>query len=282
MESLNPKHFFLSRSDSSLSGDIVHEEPEIKTFATLLSENKGWLFKQIYKFLRRYRVWIRILLTLILVLGFAVISSMSYKTGFYQGIEEWEKLSRTVHSLKRAINEFQLENQSLKQERTTLLQQQAIKETEYYNMLTQLKKLTLENAELKEDKLLYQSVMEKPQQNKILALKKFHLYPSDDQNHFRYQLLLTSLMTQKKLLQGDIVMAISGKIEGRVITLPVRYLPEPVLPQQLRFKFKQFQELSGTLTLPSGFQPKMMILNVVVNSQPHIKIEKRMPWVVES
>lgn len=270
-----PKSKLLASSRSK------RHEQEIKTLGVLLFENKGRLFKQIYKFFRRYRVWIRIGLTIVIVVAFLMISSFSYKTGFYQGVEEWEKQSRAIHNLKRAVLEFQSENQNLKKENISLLQQKTIKETENLNILEQLKQLTLENTELKEDKLLYQSVMEAPRSN-ALALKQFHLYPGERPNHFRYQLLLTSLLMHKKLMQGEVTMAISGKLGDREISIPLRYLPESVPSKQLGFAFKQFQELSGTMVLPTDFEPKFIVVSIVTHTTPKVNISQRVPWFVES
>lgn len=282
MESLNPKHFYLVYDANSSSHDIVHHSDEIRTPVALIVENKEWIIKKFYKYLRRHRGWVRVAIVAALVIGFFSISSISYKIGFHKGIEEWEKLRSNLFSLKQAVGQYKEENQQLRLSLTALSQQQTIKSIEYDKLSNQLKALSLENADLKEDKTLYQSVLGKANTNQILAFKKFHLYPKESPNHYRYQLIISSLKQQRKWIQGEVLMAISGKLDDKAITIPVRYLPQPISPQNMRIKFKQFQELSGELLLPPSFTPKMVTFIVNISGQPETSIQQNYPWFIEA
>lgn len=148
--------------------NILHNPNEIKTLQQLFAEHWPWFIKRGYKYLRRYRSWVRLLLSFILVLTFFILTTESYKAGFHQGADEWEKLRTSLFKMKQMVTRMQTENQLLRQELTALKQQHEIKSVELQSVLAQLKQLTAENAELKEDKLLYQSVLGKPNQRDSL------------------------------------------------------------------------------------------------------------------
>lgn len=282
MESLNPKHLYLAYDENSQSDDILHEKEDIKTPVALIMENRQWLIKRIYKSIRRYRKWIRVIFSVFLVVAFFAISMMSYKTGFHQGIEEWERLRHSNFNLKQAVGQYRNDNQQLRMSLTELNQQLTIKSMEYDKLAENLNYVMAQNADLKEDMRLYHSVLGIVQDNYALIFKSFHIYQRKDANQYGYQLILSSALTQKKWLQGEVIMSISGKLNDKLITIPVRYLPKPITPQNMRIKFKQFQTLSGELFLPQGFSPRSVNFIVKINGQQPGTVQKTFPWYIQA
>jgi len=281
MKRLNPKHKKQTRKNNSKANSL-HAKVKIKTFKELWLENKAELFKSVYKILRRYKNRIRVGLAIGVALCFVVISGISYKAGFHQGVEQWLKLTSKIHQMTAQQETQVQENLMLTKQLASLQQKQAIQKIEYQKLSEQVKQLFNENALLKEDNALYQHIMSKPNAKRGLSVQSLQIYSTQNTNIFQYQLMLISNLTHKKLVQGHVELVVRGKIGGKDISMPAKYLAtdNPLAP--LRFKFKNFQELSGEVILPNGFEPKSVQVHINPEKQLQLRAQKIFPWWVEA
>lgn len=282
MKRLNPKHKSASSNQHANDSAILHAPDKIKTLKGLWRDNKKHIFRKIYQFLRRNRFWVRVCLSAACVIGFLGISSLSYKTGFHQGFEQWATLTGRLHQLKKQQEVFHHENLTLKKQLSSLEQQHTIREIEYQRLSAEIKDLLRANAELKEDNALYQHVMGKPHSKNGLAIQRLQIYATQSPNIFQYQLMLISNLPQKKLLKGGAQIAVSGKMGLKDLTLPMQGITSSADAASLGFKFKNYQELTGELLLPNGFEPKSVIVRVEPQNDGKLKSIQVFPWWLDS
>lgn len=281
MKRLNPKHKKKNRKNNSKTNSL-HAKVKIKTFKELWLENKAKLFRSAYKILRRHKNWIRIGVVVGVVLCFVTISGVSYKTGFHQGVEQWLKLTTKIHQMT-AQQAIQVQKNVMQTKQLASLQQkQVIQKIEYQKLSEQVKQLFNENALLKEDNLLYQHIMSQPNSKRGLAVQGLQIYSTQNTNIFQYQLMLISNLTHKKLVQGQVHLVVRGKIGGKDISMPAKYLATGRSVTPLNFKFKNFQELSGEVVLPNGFEPKSVQVHINPEKQVKLKVQKVFPWWIET
>tara|TARA_R110002110_G_scaffold271566_1_gene486906 strand:- start:4982 stop:5836 length:855 start_codon:yes stop_codon:yes gene_type:complete len=281
MKRLNPKHKKRTRKKKS-KADILHSTDKIKTLKGLWAENKEQWFKKSYKVLRRNRHWVRVALTVCLIVSFVALSGVSYRTGFHQGVEQWLKLTSKIHQMTAQQEAQRQQSFVLNKQLSSLQQKHAIQKVEYQKLSEQVKQLFNENAELKEDNLLYQHIMGKPHPKRGLAVQRLQLYPTQNTNTFQYQLMLISTLTHKKLIQGHVEVVVRGKIGGKEISMLTKYLPTNNAETSLAFKFKDFQELSGEMILPNGFEPKSVMVHIKPTQQVKLARQQIFPWWIDT
>ena len=71
---------------------------------------------------------------------------------------------------------------------------------------------------------------------------------------------------------GTVTLAVAGEREGRLQQLWMAELAG------IRFEFKYFQTIRGRLTLPEGFVPHGMIVQVTEQGAPQPILEKTFDW----
>ena len=75
-------------------------------------------------------------------------------------------------------------------------------------------------------------------------------------------MVLTLLKRNDRLATGVVDWKIAGLMLGEPGELALAGVTNPAV-KQLKFRFRYFQELAGTITLPYGFEPEKVILDVI-------------------
>jgi hypothetical protein len=73
--------------------------------------------------------------------------------------------------------------------------------------------------------------------------------------------VLTQLKRNDQYVSGEVDWKISGKLDGGRGMLTLVDVTRPAT-QQLKFRFRYFQDLAGTLHLPEDFEAERVVLTV--------------------
>ncbi|ASK35169.1 DUF6776 family protein [Alloalcanivorax mobilis] len=109
-----------------------------------------------------------------------------------------------------------------------------------------------QSAELEEAVAFYKSVMAPGGEDGPLRVQKFDVSPAAGEHRFRYSLVLVQAGDNRGYLAGDVRLRLVGHRNGQAATLDAGSLLEE--SDELRFRFRYFQELSGILTVPADFK----------------------------
>lgn len=201
--------------------------------------------------------------TLLVLVGVALV--VSYKFTFITG--------------KKQINELraQIESLSLEKEKLELLRINTVRDYQraleaQKNLGNYLHSLQRQNTELTQDVALYQTVSGKSW-DQTVQIKTFQIFLTKDPQTFRYALMLSRKAAGQETLHGKLLMRILGRIGDMAIEIPVNY----VNSSGLKFKFTHFQELTGELALPQGFEPQQVLFKLTQEGWPDS--EQTFPWI---
>lgn len=137
-----------------------------------------------------------------------------------------------------------------------------------------------EVASLNEEVAFYKRLMVPSTIERGLRISEFQLAPGDKDNKVAYHILLTQVAERRDWLQGRLELRVLGQRQG-----PDGAVVEEVLPltelavvdaYPLRFRFRYFQDLTGTLTLPAAFTPQQVI--VAATPAGAESVERRFDW----
>jgi hypothetical protein len=111
-----------------------------------------------------------------------------------------------------------------------------------------------------------------------LRIHRFQLVDGMAAGEYRYDLVLTQLKHNDHHVSGVVEWKISGTVNGEPGELGLADVTRPAV-QQLKFKFRYFQDLAGTVHLPDGFEARRVALTIKPdgkgNPQP---VEQEYDW----
>lgn len=139
---------------------------------------------------------------------------------------------------------------------------------------------------LGEEVTFYKSLMAPSSMERGLQIAEFDLGVGEADNQFSYRILLTQAEERRSYIQGRVRLEVQGVRTGEDgasvdTVLALTDLAE-VDDYPLRFRFRYFQDLSGTVTLPAGFRPRSVLVTAVPNGQSGQQTERSFDWFVQS
>ncbi|HEB55721.1 MAG TPA: hypothetical protein ENI98_05335 [Gammaproteobacteria bacterium] len=163
-------------------------------------------------------------------------------------------------------------------EQKALLERAAQIEREAYNELdTTLKELQGEILELKEELAFYRGIVSPQDASSGLRLQRFKIEVNGESRRYRYKLVLTQVLKNDRMASGKVRLSIDGMMGDQTRTLKLRELSEKRV-NELGYRFKYFQKLEGTLTLPRGFTPFRVKVQIIPRNRKRNSIEKTINW----
>jgi hypothetical protein len=125
----------------------------------------------------------------------------------------------------------------------------------------QMKLLSEENAALKEDLALFQSLMASDEKELGLSINRFRVQPDSLPGEYRYRFLLVQSGQRVKEFQGTLQFVVNLEQGDRkfVVTLP---LEEQKSSKEYQVSFKFFQRVEGTFKVAPGTVVKSLQVRV--------------------
>lgn len=131
----------------------------------------------------------------------------------------------------------------------------------YGDLGRQVKLLSEENAALKEDLALFQSLMASGEKEMGLSINRFRVQPDSLPGEYRYRFLLVQSGQRVKEFQGTLQFVVNLEQGDRkfVVTLP---LEEQKSAKEYQVSFKFFQRVEGTFKVAPGTVVKSLQVRV--------------------
>lgn len=165
-------------------------------------------------------------------------------------------------ALAAQVAELEAEKGRLQSQVALLGQTAEIDRRAYEEVDRTLADLQNEMLELRQEVAFYRGIVNSEDAAPGLRIQSFKLRQADAAQ-YQYRLVLTQLASTKARIQGKAEISLSGLQNGTEVDLPaVELLPEAGA-EDLRFSFRNFQELRGVLSLPTGFMPLRIHLRAV-------------------
>ena len=156
------------------------------------------------------------------------------------------------------------------------------------NLRESIRGLRDEVASLSEEVTFYKSLMAPSSVARGLQIADFELTAMERADQFTFHLLLTQVESRRDWVQGDASLEVHGRmIGGEMPTVE----GEQVLrlteinddgPYPLKFRFRYFQDLTGIITLPPGFEPERIVVKAGKRSASTEALSRTFDWVVAS
>lgn len=132
---------------------------------------------------------------------------------------------------------------------------------------------------LQEEIAFYKSLMAPSSLNKGLSIAELELAATEAPRTYRYRIMLTQAMERPSEISGSLRMRLAGRGQGREQSFRLSELTD-AKTYPLPFEFLYFQNLSGVLTLPEGFQPQRLLVTARQSNGSAENLTRSFDWVV--
>jgi hypothetical protein len=184
-----------------------------------------------------------------------------YDLGKVRGVIELKSL-RTQYSVQEKWNKkLAKDNKVLREqlailERSSQIDRQAAKDVK-----GDLDRLESELQAAREEIEFYRGIVAPGDVQSGLRIHRFSLENGSGAGEYHYDLVLTQLKRNDRYVTGVVDWKVAGLMFGEPGELSLAGITNPAV-KQLKFRFRYFQELAGSITLPEGFAPEKVILEV--------------------
>jgi len=114
-----------------------------------------------------------------------------------------------------------------------------------------------------------------------LRIQRFQVLPGGADDAFRLRLVLVQSMRQDAVVSGSVVVQIEGVRDNKPAQLTLAEAGgETRADGQVPFQFRYFQNLEQPVTVPKGFVPKAV--TVEVRSARSVPVRESFPWQVQT
>jgi hypothetical protein len=184
-----------------------------------------------------------------------------YDLGKVRGVMELKSL-RTQYSMQEKWNrKLAKDNKVLREqlailERSSQIDRQAAKDVK-----GDLGRLETDLQAAREEIEFYRGIVAPGDVQSGLRIHRFSLENGSGVGEYHYDLVLTQLKRNDRYVTGVVDWKVAGLMFGEPGELALAGITNPAV-KQLKFRFRYFQELAGTITLPEGFAPEKVIIEV--------------------
>ena len=132
---------------------------------------------------------------------------------------------------------------------------------------------------LQEENAFYKSLMAPSSLNEGLSIAELELTATEAPRTYKYRIMLTQAMERPSEISGSLRMQLAGRRQGREQSFQLSELTDAET-YPLPFQFRYFQNLSGTLTLPEGFQPQRLLVAAKQSNGSAESLTRSFDWAV--
>jgi len=184
-----------------------------------------------------------------------------YDLGKLHGADELRSL-RTRHGvLETRHSKILGDNKELREKVAILQRSSQIDRQAALDVKADLATLEEELQAAREEIEFYRGIVSPGDVKPGLRIHRFQLVDGAVPGEYRYDLVLTQLKHNDRHVSGVAEWKIVGTLNGAPGELGLAEVTRPAV-RQLKFKFRYFQDLAGTLYLPDGFDARKVILSI--------------------
>lgn len=216
------------------------------------------------------------------VVGVLILCLLSglvgYGVGWSQGGYRIEDVAQTRPSLARELASVKEEYDQARQEKVRLERSQAIDKQALNTARDTIADLESAIANLEADLTFYRNIMAPSEASKGLQVDRLTLRDARGERRYDFKLVLTQVGDNKSYISGVVAVNIIGEQEGEQEVIPLRDLSEEVEDLGVRFRFRYFQDVEGTLALPDNFEPYEVQIVAKAEGNKASQAERTFEW----
>lgn len=226
----------------------------------------------------RHRPVYRLRRTMIL-LAFTVVAAIAgYAAGMAQGGFRFSSAEASNEQLAQELRSLRDQFRTARQNLVNLERGRAIDEQALREARNTIVGLETRISELEADLTFYRNIMAPSETSKGLQVDSFTLASARGDNTYRFKMVLTQVGNNNSFIAGQVAVNIIGRLDGEKEVIALRDLSDDIEDLGVRFRFRYFQDVEGTLNLPQGFEPYEIQVVAQAQGRNASQAERTFDW----
>ncbi len=115
-----------------------------------------------------------------------------------------------------------------------------------------------------------------------LRIQSLEVLPSDGEGRYLLRLLLVQAIVHSRRVAGAVKLQLEGAKDGQMVSFDAAELVAPGESYDMEYEFRYFQGLEAELSLPPGFEPQHVAVEIWPNEARAERINQTFDWPVEA
>lgn len=206
-----------------------------------------------------------------------VVAWLSYGYGQLRSGQVNATLEQELTRLQETIYDLGRDNAELRENYALLQRTGQVDKESYIAINDELKNLQTEMLELKQQVAFYRGIVSPTEGASGLNITNLRIDDIGSDNSYRFKLVLTQVNKNDRLVSGKARIVIDGIMAGQQKQLSLTEVSGGKL-NDLKMKFKYFQNIEGDIVLPEGFVPSRVSVDVIPRGKGLTRIKKSYDW----
>ncbi len=205
-------------------------------------------------------------LAALMAIGLSAVGAFYW--GYDYGLQSVGASAGEVKQLRISVKQQQQSLDQLKSEFATLKQDRDIAVQTAQKLQEDNKNQLASVADMQEQIMLYQRLLGAKSTTNALSIDNVAIKKTAD-NKYQYRVLLTQVTNNQTEIMGKVSIRVLGMAKNQAIN---------VAPTDFRFQY--FNSVTGTISLPVGFQADSVEITLQATGKKATRIQKRFKWEV--
>lgn len=208
------------------------------------------------------------------VVVFVASVGAAYFLGHWQGRAPLAQMQKDLDEQERRFNALSEHYEKVQDTFVQMKRQLHIDDSAYTALRQELEQSNRQLAEMSGELTFYRSIIFPQEGQKGVRVQELAITPTEDERRFRYKLVLVQTLKEGKQLNATLKLTIKGKSGDEPTTVQH---PGPG-EESMRVRFRYFQNLTGTLELPSEFTPLEVKIDLSGEKKKALLAERWYSW----
>jgi hypothetical protein len=129
-----------------------------------------------------------------------------------------------------------------------------------------------------EELVFYRGIVSPQDRVAGLRIQSLEVLPSDGEGRYLLRLLLVQAIVHSRSVSGTVKLQLEGAQDGQTIAFDVADLIAADVLYDTAYEFRYFQGLEADLTLPLGFEPQRVKVEIWPNEARAERINQTFDW----
>jgi hypothetical protein len=226
----------------------------------------------------RHRPGYRLRRTAILLVFSIVAAIAGYATGLAQSGFRFSSAEQSNQVLENEVEKLRDDYRKARQQLINLERGRVIDKQALNQARKTIVDLETRIGSLKSDLTFYTNIMAPSETSKGLQVDSFTLVRARNQGGYDFKLVLTQVGNNKSYISGVVAVNVIGLRDEEKEVIALRDLSEDVADLGVKFRFRYFQDVEGSMQLPEGFEPLEIQVVAQAEGRKSTQAERTFNW----
>ena len=226
----------------------------------------------------RHRPGYRLRRTAILLIFTVVAAIAGYATGLAQGGFRFSSAEESNQVLEDEVEALREDYRKARQQLINLERGRVIDEQALNQARKTIVELETRIVSLQSDLTFYKNIMAPSETSKGLQVDSFTLVPARNGDSYDFKLVLTQVGNNKSYISGVVAVNVIGLRDEEKEVIALRDLSEDIADLGVKFRFRYFQDVEGSLKLPEEFEPLEIQVVAQAEGRKSSQAERTFNW----